>query len=152
MQLLSLGAQYVVTALIILGKKPVGQAVPASELAKPLNSPATYLSQMLSKLIEPEIVGSRRGIKGGVYLMKKTSEIRLIDIVRVIDGDHFFKTCFLGIMGCGKIEPCPFHDSWGPKRDRILKWLEQTTLEDLCSDVSQEWIDERMIFNRKFYS
>lgn len=152
MQLISLGTQYVVTALIILGKHPVGEAVPASELAKPMNSPATYLSQMLSKLITSGIIGTRRGIKGGVYLEKDPSDIRLIDIIREIDGNSFFNSCFLGIKGCGEIEPCPFHDEWGPKRDKILNWLEQTTLEDLCASSSEDWIDQRMIFTHRLYS
>jgi len=150
-QLLSLGAQYVLTALIILGKKPLGEAVSAAELAKPLNSPSTYLSQMLAKLIAPGIVGSRRGIKGGVYLEKDPSEIRLIDVIKEIDGDSFFCMCFLGIEGCGEIEPCPFHNEWGARRDQIKHWLENTTLKDLCDKTDQKWIDERLIFNKKKY-
>lgn len=147
MQLLSLGAQYVVTALIILGKKPYGEAVSAAELAKPLNSPSTYLSQMLARLIKPGIVGSKRGINGGVYLRKKPSEIKIIDIIKCIDGDSFFCTCVLGINGCGDIEPCPFHEEWGAKRDRIQDWLKKTTLEELCGQVTENWIEERMTFN-----
>lgn len=152
MQLLSLGAQYVVTALLQLGKKPAGMAISAAELAKPLNSPATYLSQMLAKLITSGIVGSKRGINGGVYLEKKPSEIRLMDIVREIDGEEFFKDCFLGVKGCGKSEPCPFHEDWEQKRNEIMNWLVNTTLEDLCNHTSDSWIDERLSFNPNLYA
>jgi len=152
MQLLSLGAQYVVTALILLGKKPVGEAVSAAELAKPLNSPATYLSQMLAKLITPGIVGSKRGINGGVYLEKNPADIKLIDIVREIDGEKFFNECFLGVKGCGSGEPCPFHHEWGQMRGEIMNWLIDTTLEDLCNQVSDNWIDERLSFKPKVFA
>lgn len=149
MQLLSLGAQYVITALILLGKRPVGEAVSAAELAKPLNSPATYLSQMLAKLIPSGIIASRRGLNGGVYLAKEPEKISLLEIVTAIEGDAFFNDCFLGIKGCGEIEPCPFHENWGCKRDRIHEWLRDTSLKSLCDDVTKDWIDERMKFHLK---
>lgn len=152
MQLLSLGAQYVVTALIVLGKKPVGEAVSAAELAKPLNSPATYLSQMLAKLNTSGIVGSKRGINGGVYLEKNPADIRLIDIVKEIDGDSFFSECFLGVKGCGHSEPCPFHYEWGQMRGDIMNWLIDTTLEDLCNQATDSWMDERLNFKPKVFS
>jgi Rrf2 family protein len=152
MQLLSLGAQYVVTALIMLGKKPVGEPVSAAELAKPLNSPATYLSQMLAKLNASGIVGSKRGINGGVYLEKNPADIRLIDIVREIDGDSFFSECFFGVKGCGHSEPCPFHYEWGQMRGDIMNWLVDTTLEDLCNQVTDKWMDERLNFKPKVFS
>ena len=149
MQLISLGTQYAITSLIILGREPFGTAVSAAELAKSLESPSTYLSQILAKLNKPGIVGSRRGLKGGVYLKKKPTKIRLIDIIMAIDGGDFFQTCFLGIKGCGEIEPCPFHETWGVHKANIKDWLEKTTLKDLCTDVSDEWVYNRMKFERK---
>ncbi len=149
MQLISLGTQYAITSLIILGREPVGTAMSAADLAKSLESPSTYLSQILAKLNKPGIVGSRRGLNGGVYLRKKPEKIRLIDIIEAIDGSSFFETCFLGIKGCGDIEPCPFHEKWGEHKSCILFWLEETTLQNLCDDVTDSWILDRMKFDRK---
>jgi Rrf2 family protein len=145
-QLLSLGSQYALNALIVLGKQPQGTTMPASELARPLKSPSNYLSQMLAKLIKPGILGSKRGLKGGVYLKRKPSEITMLDIIEAIEGDTFLKTCFLGIEGCGEIEPCPFHDQWSKKLSKIQGMLTQTTLKKLCDEVSDEWIGNRSEF------
>ncbi|KPP99139.1 MAG: Rrf2 family transcriptional regulator [Bacteroidetes bacterium HLUCCA01] len=148
MQLLSTGSQYVLTALILIGRRPEGETISATELAAMLNSPTAYLSQMLAKLQEPGIIGSRRGANGGVYIAKPLKNIRLIDIIITLEGDAFFRRCFLGIDGCGHIEPCPFHDQWTSHRSEIGKWLSSTTLYDLCNDVNDNWITERLRFNR----
>ncbi len=149
MQFLSLGTQYTLTALISLSKQGTGVAVSASKLAEPLNSPSTYLSQMLTHLIEPGIIGTRRGINGGVYLAKDASEITMFDIVTAVEGDEFFQTCFLGISGCGDIEPCPFHEEWGKKRGKIEEWLKSTTLEELANDTSTMMTDGLFRFERR---
>ncbi|MCC5926481.1 MAG: Rrf2 family transcriptional regulator [Bacteroidetes bacterium] len=148
MQLLSTGSQYVLTALILIGRRPEGETISATELASMLNSPTAYLSQMLAKLQEPGIIGSKRGANGGVFISKSLSQIRLIDIIIALEGDSFFRRCFLGIDGCGHIEPCPFHDQWTAQRMEIRQWLTGTTLYDLCNDVNDSWISERLHFSR----
>ncbi|AXJ02176.1 transcriptional regulator, BadM/Rrf2 family [Cyclonatronum proteinivorum] len=149
MQFLSLGTQYTLTALIFLSRQEQGTAVSASKLAEPLNSPSTYLSQMLTRLIEPGIIGTRRGIHGGVYLAKEAAEISIYDIVTAVEGDDFFKTCFLGISGCGDVEPCPFHEEWGKKRGDIEEWLRATSLDDLANDLSNHLSNGLFQFERK---
>ena len=54
-------SQYVLTALILIGRRPEGETISATELAAMLNSPTAYLSQMLAKLQEPGIIGSAPG-------------------------------------------------------------------------------------------
>lgn len=147
MRLLSQGAQYAISAVIALSKQPEGATVSASELAKPLNCPAAYLSQVLSKLKPAGIIKSQRGLNGGVYLARKTSEISMMDVIKAIDGSEFFERCFLGIEGCGCIEPCPFHDFWSKERTKIQKWLIDTTFDDVEAAMSQDWFDLRLQFS-----
>lgn len=149
MQLLSLGFQYVITALVLLSKEPFGEAMSASELARPLNSPVSYLSQQLAKLIPFGIIGSRRGPRGGVYFTRDISEISLYEIIVAIEGDEFFQKCFLGHSGCGEKTPCPMHEQWSPRRDSIKQWLEITTLADLKNNITDEWISETIEFDPK---
>ncbi|MCH8568024.1 MAG: Rrf2 family transcriptional regulator [Balneolales bacterium] len=149
MQFLSLGSQYTLTALIVLSKQDEGTAISASKLAEPLNSPGTYLSQLLAKLIPSGIIGTRRGINGGVYLARHPKDISLYEIITALEGDDFFKSCFLGISGCGHIEPCPFHEQWGQKRGDIQLWLENTSLLELANDFSEILSNKDLHFDRK---
>ncbi|WP_138431002.1 RrF2 family transcriptional regulator [Fodinibius saliphilus] len=119
MKLLSQGTQYALSAVIVLSRQPEGTTISAADLAKPLNCPAPYLSQILSKLKPSGILESRRGLNGGVLLARSPSEITLMEIVEAIDGTDFFTRCFMGIEGCGDIDPCPFHSFWAKERANI---------------------------------
>jgi Rrf2 family protein len=149
MQLLSQSAQYAISAIIALSREPMGKAVSAADLAAPLHCPAAYLSQTLSKLIEPGIIESRRGLNGGVYLVREPKNINLYEVVEAIDGSEFFERCFLGINGCGTIEPCPFHEFWSQEREAIREWLTRTTFEDAKNGMTDAWFEQRLKFNRR---
>jgi len=149
MQLLSQGAQYTISAIIALAREEPGKAISAGDLARPLNCPAAYLSQTLARLVPHGILDTRRGLNGGVYLLKKPNEIKLIDIVAAIDGTDFFDKCFLGIPGCGHIEPCPFHEEWTGMREDIRTWLEETTIADASEEMTEDWFSERLKFDRR---
>lgn len=144
MKLLSQGAQYAISAVIALSKQPEGATVSAADLAKPLNCPAPYLSQVLSKLKPSGILKSQRGLGGGVYLARVPGEISLLDVIEAIDGTDFFKNCFLGIEGCGHIEPCPFHEFWSTERVKIEEWLSNTSFAEIEEAMSPIWFDLRL--------
>ena len=137
MKLLSQGSQYAISAVIALSKQPEGATVSAAELAKPLNCPAAYLSQLLSKLKPSGIIQSKRGQHGGVMLGKAPKEITLMAIIEAIDGTDFFERCFLGVEGCGNIEPCPFHQFWSAERNKIQTWLSETTFAEIDQNRSK---------------
>ncbi|NBB76143.1 MAG: Rrf2 family transcriptional regulator [Bacteroidetes bacterium] len=147
MKFLSQGAQYAVSAVIALCRQPEGKTVSAAELAKPLNCPPAYLSQILSKLKPTGIVKARRGLNGGVHLARHPEEISLMEVVEAIDGTDFFTRCFLGIEGCGQIEPCPFHEFWATERNRIRDWLTKTTFAETEEAMSDAWFDLRLQYS-----
>jgi len=98
MKLVSQGAQYAISAVIALSKREQGKAVSASELAKTLDCPAAYLSQLLSKLKKPGILKSQRGLNGGVLLAKPVDKITVYEVIVAIDGSEFFTSCFMNMM------------------------------------------------------
>jgi len=145
MKLASQGAQYAISAIIAISKHK-NDVISASELSHSLNCPAAYLSQILAKLKAPGILKSQRGLNGGVYLAKALEDISVYDVIAAIDGETFFSTCFMGIEGCGHIEPCPFHHFWADKRGEIKEWLQATSFADAESVMSQAWFNERLSF------
>ena len=145
MKLVSQGAQYAISAIIAISKHP-NDVLSASELSRSLNCPAAYLSQILAKLKAPGILNSQRGLNGGVYLAKPLEEVFVYDVIAAIDGEAFFSTCFMGIEGCGHIEPCPFHNFWSVEREKIKTWLQQTSFAETEKVMSQAWFSERLSF------
>lgn len=145
MKLVSQGAQYAISAIIAISKHE-NDVISASELSRNLSCPAAYLSQILSKLKAPGILGSQRGLNGGVFLARPLEKISIYDVVSAIDGEEFFNLCFMGIKGCGHIEPCPFHMFWSEQRENIKQWLSETTFDDAEKLMTQAWFDERLSF------
>ncbi len=146
MKFVSQGAQYAISAIIALSKRSNGDIVSASELARSLDCPAAYLSQLLAKLKKPGILKSQRGLNGGVLLAKPVKDISVYEVIVAIDGDKFFTNCFMGIEGCGHIEPCPFHSFWSKEREKIKDWLTKTTFSDVDSEITQKWFDHNLSF------
>ena len=148
MQLISTGAQYAVTSVILLAREENGKPISAAQLALQVNAPTAYLSQTLAKLVPPGIVGTSRGKSGGVFLARKAEEISMIEIVRAIDGEHLFTECVMGMPGCSEkdTQKCPFHDRWGQIRSDILQWLTDTTLRHILNHSDELWLNKHMKF------
>lgn len=147
MKLISQGAQYAISAIIAISKQTDDGAVSASKLSKSLDCPTAYLSQILAKLKEPGILNSKRGLNGGVYLAKPVEQITMMEVIDAIDGSDFFSKCFMGIEGCGHIEPCPFHDFWSVERMKIQQWLIDTTFSHIDDNMTKNWFELRLQFN-----
>jgi DNA-binding IscR family transcriptional regulator len=81
-----------------------------------------------------------------VFLARPVNKISVYDVISAIDGEAFFTTCFMGIDGCGKIEPCPFHGFWSMYREQIKEWLQQTTFAQAEELMSNAWFEERLTF------
>jgi hypothetical protein len=54
----------------------------------------------------------------------------------------------MGISGCGKIEPCPFHEFWSVERKKIKQWLHNTTFKEIDGKMTQAWFDLRLQFSK----
>ncbi|NPA58419.1 MAG: Rrf2 family transcriptional regulator [Aquificae bacterium] len=106
-------------------------------VAKDLGLSFYFLSKNFQKLVKAGLLQSHRGPHGGVKLLKKPSEIKLIDIVAVIDGMDFFKTCILGFEECSDTNPCTIHHLWADKRAEIYRMFESTTLEDAINNIEK---------------
>ena len=103
----------------------------AAEISKELKVPKEFVSKMLQTLTDSGIIGSKKGKNGGFFLARKPENIKLIEIVKAIDGDKVFKSCVLGFPNCGDDHPCPVHDKWGKIRDDAFNMLSEETLEEL---------------------
>lgn len=103
----------------------------AKDISDELKVPKEFVSKMLQTLTESGIIGSKKGKNGGFYLARRPSNIKLIEIVKAIDGDSVFKSCVLGFPKCSSEHPCPVHDKWGKIRDEAYKMLSEESLEQL---------------------
>lgn len=80
--------EYALRAMIQLGlAKALGKGlVPVSELAQSNRLPLKFVERILLELREAGYVDTQRGKLGGYLLAKPMSEIRMGELVRLIDG------------------------------------------------------------------
>ena len=85
---LSKRGEYALRALIDIGiAHEMGrELLPMSELAERERIPVKFLEQILLQLKDAGYLQSRRGTKGGYLLKKPAGQIRIGEVVRLIDG------------------------------------------------------------------
>lgn len=90
-----------------------------------------YLAKVIHRLGKAGVLGSKRGNKGGVWLVRKPEEISLIEISEAVDGVDQFTSCLLGLESCSDARACPTHIFWKAARNEICTQLETTSLADV---------------------
>jgi Rrf2 family protein len=123
--------EYGLQAVLYLSAKNETEVVSAIEIAKKLKIPKEFVSKILQSLTESGIVSSKKGKGGGFSLAKKPKKIKLIDVVKSIDGLSMFNSCVLGFPECSSKKPCPVHNIWGELRNKTYDMLNKENLENL---------------------
>src|ERR1035438_1370237 len=77
---------YALQALMMLTRRYQEGAIRIRDIAYEENLPEKFLELILLELKNARIVESARGAKGGYQLRRPPSEIRLSEIIRLIDG------------------------------------------------------------------
>lgn len=139
--MLSNTCKYAVRALIYLGKySEDGTKIGIKKISADLLIPTPFLGKILQNLVKQKILVSTKGPNGGFGLARKTSEISLYDIVKVVDGEDFFKNCLIGLQPCSTHEnnekPCPVHSRFSPIRAQLLLFYQETSLAEILGDMS----------------
>jgi Rrf2 family protein len=83
---LSSKGRYAVRALFDIAFYNDGQPTQVRDIAERQGIPQRFLEQIFQDLKRAAIVGSKRGPQGGYLLAKPASEIRLGEVVQIIEG------------------------------------------------------------------
>jgi Rrf2 family transcriptional regulator, cysteine metabolism repressor len=75
------------TELARLGAVPQGKPVPIAELARRREIPLQFLEQLFATLRRAGVLQSQRGVKGGYTFVRDPSEVTVLEIVEVLDGE-----------------------------------------------------------------
>jgi len=139
--MLSNTCKYAVRALIYLGKySEEGVKIGIKKISSDLMIPTPFLGKILQNLVKQKVLVSTKGPHGGFGLGRKISEISLYDIVRIVDGDDFFRNCLIGMQPCATHEnnekPCPVHGRFGPIRAQLLLFYQETSIEEILGDMT----------------
>ena len=128
---LSTRGRYGTMALLDLalhwGKEPV----PLKEISRRQNISLPYLEHLIAPLIGAGIVGSTRGARGGVQLVRPPAEVKLSEVLPLLEGSTAPVECLNNPKSCSRYDLCVTRDVWAEMKRAMDGVLESTTLQDL---------------------
>lgn len=128
---LSTRGQYGTRALLELALHQGEGPVLLRDIAQRQQISLQYLEHLISPLIAGGVVRSTRGARGGVSLARAPEEIRLSEVVRLLEGSSAPVECVDNPEACNRSELCVTRDIWDELKQAIDGVLESTTLKDL---------------------
>lgn len=100
--------------------------------------PSYFVAKIFRDLVRAGILKSAKGRGGGYALARPAKEIRLFEIVDAIDGIAQYQQCVVGLEQCNDKQPCPQHEHFKAIRQRILSYLNGTTLADMSKALNKK--------------
>src|SRR5271169_832125 len=126
---------YALQAMMMLARHYNQGAIRIRDIAYEENLPEKFLELILLELKNARIVESVRGAKGGYQLRRPPSEIRLSEIIRLVDGPlaPFGDAEQLRVLIDRDADHSALYQVFLDVRDAAARILESTTLADLIS-------------------
>ena len=102
-----------------------------------------YLEQLIAVLRKTGMVKSVRGAQGGYILAREPADIKVGDIVRVLEGPIAPVECVNDNDSeqCQKAEYCITRNVWEKVKDSIEEVLDSISLQDMCQEAEKAKAD-----------
>ena len=95
--------------------------------------PKAYLSKVIQGLSRAGVVQSRRGIGGGVELVKQPSKLSILEVVNAVEPIARIRQCPLGLKAHG-VRLCPLHKRMDQALAMVESAFRDTTLAELLAE------------------
>lgn len=128
--------EYAIRALVLIAKNSLaGGVVSQREITEKLQSPDAFTAKIVQQLSKHKFVKSIKGPTGGYFIEEvDMQKIKMLDIVRIFDGEDLTNRCVLGLTNCSNENPCAFHHKFLPIREKLNKELMHCSLHQLVID------------------
>ncbi len=136
--MLSKKTKYGIKALTYLAKQENKNPVAIATISKSENISVKFLESILLTLKKNGILGSKKGIRGGYYLIKNPKDVPMTSVMRILEGPIAMVPCvslnyYEKCDDCPNEDTCVVHRLMIEIRDNSLKVFRNNTLADLSS-------------------
>ena len=130
---------YALQAIMTLGRRYGSETVKIRDIAMDSDLPEKFLELILLELKNARIVESVRGAKGGYRLRRAPAEIKLSEIIRLVDGPlaPFGDADQLRSLIITDPDHRALYGVFLEVRDAAAKILESTSVADIVGDSSK---------------
>lgn len=130
---LSTKGRYGVKAMVDLALNYGTSPVSIKTISKRQNISEYYLEQLFSPLRKADLIKSIRGAQGGYVLNKEPKDIKISDIIYVLEGPIEVSDCVEG-TSCDNLQYCATRILWKKIQDSIDSVIKSITLQDIVND------------------
>jgi len=123
------GTRALLELALHVGKEPVS----LKDIARQQQISLPYLEQLVAPLIAGGIIRSTKGPKGGISLARKPGNIRLSEVIQLLEGSMSPVECIENPAVCQRSGDCAARDVWSELEGVINTYLQATTLQDLAA-------------------
>ncbi|MFD1550807.1 transcriptional regulator [Putridiphycobacter roseus] len=106
-------------------------------IADRIDVPHAYLATILKSLSKKGLISSTKGRNGGFFLTAENKAAPLINIIENMEGLTDIDACIMGLHTCSNETPCPMHYLYQPFKVKLLKDLQQKSIEDFALAVEK---------------
>jgi len=144
---LSVRGQYGTRALLDLALHGGQGPVLLKDIAQRQQISLSYLEHVITPLIAGGIVRSTRGPRGGISLAKPPLEIRLDEVIQILEGSMAPVECVSNPEICERSEFCVTRDVWDELKKAMDGVLESITLQDLVERQKRKERSEEIMYH-----
>jgi Rrf2 family protein len=135
---LSTRARYGTRALLDLALHQGEGLVLLKDIARRQEVSLPYLEHLITPLITAGLVKSTRGARGGVLLLKPPTEIKLSEVLELLEGSIAPVDCINNPKICPRSESCVTRDVWIEMKRAMSQVLDSTTIQNLVERQRQK--------------
>ena len=136
--MLSAKTKYGIKALTFMARQEDRSPVQIGTIAENENISHKYLESILLTLRKARFLGSKKGKGGGYYLLRDPKDIKMVEVMRVLEGPIAMVPCvslnwYEKCDDCSDENACGVHKLMIEVRDSTLSIFNNRTLADLIS-------------------
>ena len=140
---LSTRGRYATRALLDLACHQDGGPIQLKDIAERQQFSLQYLEHLITPLIASGMMRSARGARGGVWLARSPQEIRLSDVIGIVEGSTAPVDCVTDLEACPRSGSCVAREVWIELKEAIDRVLASKTLHDLVEMQKQKELNSK---------
>ncbi len=139
---LSTRSRYGTRALVDIAMNANGRPVLLRDVARRQAISTMYLEHLITPLISAGIIRTTRGAKGGVWLARDPRDVKLTEVIRLLEGSMAPVECVDDPKYCARWDSCVTRDVWIELKKAMTGVLDSTTLADLVEREKQRLVEK----------
>jgi Rrf2 family protein len=135
--MLSVTGEYALRAMVYLARNAEFWPIPGPRIAEAAGVPRKYLSSILADLVRTGLLEGTRGKSGGFQMTRPAKAVSLAQVVAPFEPiTANRKSCPFADKICNDKDPCAAHDRWKEVKASLVRFLEETSLQDVAAKAS----------------